>query len=141
MTVTLQGDVEGRESRDVVATIPIARYRRDVGAGTDAGTPPVVAVASAPAVQVLENPPTEGNPTSSLSPAELATFAQRTYDVSDPRKAGDRSVTMLGTDTTLQYYVGTAEQENRTVPVAVHTATVEHEGDFITLAAAVRHRT
>ena len=48
----LEGDIEVREFVDVVATVPVSRYRRS----TDGG-PAVVAVAASPEVQVIEDPP------------------------------------------------------------------------------------
>ena len=47
----LEGDIEVREFVDVVATVPVSRYRRS----TDGG-PAMVAVAASPEVQVIEDP-------------------------------------------------------------------------------------
>ena len=135
----LEGDIEVREFVDVVATVPVSRYRRS----TDGG-PAVVAVAASPEVQVIEDPSIDRDPLSALSTARLVGAVQQTYDASDLSETGRREVTLLGTETDLVTYRGRARltengtaserpAENRTV--AVHVARAAHDGDVVTVVA------
>lgn len=130
VTVTLQGDVEGRESKDVTATVPVTTYRMS-------GDPPaVVAVVSSPSVEVIENPPKSRDPLATLSTAELVTFVQPTYAApADLERTGTRTVTALEAEGELVSHRGTATYDGSTVEVQVHVARIPHDGDVVTVVA------
>lgn len=130
LTTTLKGDIEAQESKDVVAEIPVSLYRRP-------GDPPsVVAVASSPVVQLLENPPRSSDPLSTLSTAELVAFVQTTYgDVGGIERTDDRTVTVLGEETTLVTYRGTATAAGTALDVRLRVGRVRDDGDVVTVVA------
>lgn len=127
ITVVLQGDIEGRESADVSATVPVATYER--------GSPPtIVAVASSPYVQVIDNPPKGGDPLSERSPAGVAAIVQDTYaEVSDLDAVESRPVTLLGNESELTTYEGTATRDGESVDVRVDLVRARHDGDVVTV--------
>lgn len=129
LTVTLQGDIEGRESVDVAATIPVATYRR----GGDA--PTVVTVAASPAIEVIENPRRVRDPVGSLSPVERVGFLQDAYDVSDLSEAGTETVTVFGSEATLRTFEGTATRDGEPVDVTVLALAVRHDDDVVHVVA------
>jgi len=127
LTVTLQGDIEGRESVDVAATVPTATYDR----GTDGG-PAVGAVAASPAVTVIDNPERVRDPLGSLSPAERAAFVQDAYgEVRDLTAGETATVTARATAATLRRYRGTATREGERVSVAVAHVAVRAGDDAV----------
>ncbi|PSP77324.1 hypothetical protein BRC81_10115 [Halobacteriales archaeon QS_1_68_20] len=131
LTVTLQADVEGRESVDVNATVPVERYRR-----TTADGPAVLAVASSPSVTVIENPPKSRDPLGERSTAGLVTLLQSTYeDPTDLSSTSSRPVETLDREAELVTYRGTAIRDGERVDVAVHVLTVEHEDNVVTAVA------
>lgn len=130
LTTTVEGDIQGRASEDVVATIPVALYR------TSGDPPSVVAVASSPVVQLLENPPRSSDPLSTLSTAELVAFVQTTYgDVGDIERVDDRTVTVSGEETALVTYRGTATVAGAALDVRVGVVRVHDEGDVVAVVA------
>lgn len=128
VTVTLQGDVEGRESTDVAATIPVRTYR-------NADDQRVIGVAASPFVRVIDNPPSGGDPLGTRSPAEQAAFVQSTYADFDIEAAGERSVTLLGNETTMTTYRGTATRDGERVDVRTVIVRARHDGDVVTVVA------
>lgn len=130
LTTTLEGDIEAQASEDVVATIPVAQYRRP-------GDPPsILAVASSPVVQILENPPRSSDPLSTLSTADLVGFVQTTYgNVGELERVDDRTVTVLDEETSLVTYRGTATAAGTALDVRVSVARVRDDGDVVTVVA------
>lgn len=129
--VTLEGDVAVTERQPVNATIPVATYRRSTESG-----PSVVAVASSPLVQVVEDPPESRDPLSTLPTAELVSFVQSTYEEPEAlSEAGTRQVDLLGEEDELTTYHGTADRDGDSVDVAVHVVRTNHEGDVVTVVA------
>lgn len=124
VTLEIQGDVQLQGSRDVTATVPIRRYNRD-----ERGA--VLAVASTPAVQPVEGQPYYRDPLATKSPAEQVTFLQPEYDVSDLEQVDNTTVTVLGNETGLQTYTGSAGGED----VRVFLTRVRHGSDFVTVVA------
>lgn len=130
LATTLEGDIEGRASEDVTATVPVALYR------TDGDPPSVVAVASSPAVRLLENPPRSSDPLAALSTAELVAFVQTTYrDVGGVEWIENRTVTGLGEEATLVAYRGSATAGGTALDVRVGVVRVRDEGDVVTVVA------
>lgn len=95
----LEGDISVTEVVDVRATVPVARYRRSTSDG-----PAVVAVASSPSVQLVENPPITRDPLSTLSPTALARFVQSTYPLDVVSDAAESEVTVGGESVRLLTY-------------------------------------
>lgn len=126
VSVTVEGDVEAKEHQDVMATVPVALYRRSTAAG-----PAIVAVAASPSVQVIENPPMSADPLATLSTAELAAFVQSAYEPTDLQETETTSVQLLGDETDLVTYEGpggdSAEQ------IVVRVARTESGGDVVTI--------
>ncbi len=68
-------------------------------------------------------------------PAIVAT-AQTTYsDPGDLERVQNRTATLLGTETTVEQFAGTATRDGETVAVTVHVTTVDHEGDRVRAVA------
>lgn len=127
ITVTLQADVEGRESQDVVATVPVRAYRSADGVA-------VVAVAASPYVEVIENPPTGGDPLSERDTAALLALVQDDYAApEDVREVGTESVTALGERAEMVRYAGTARRDGERREVVASVVRVRHEGDVVTV--------
>lgn len=124
VTLEIHGDVQLRGSRDVTATVPIRRYHRNETGG-------VVAVASTPAVQPVEGQPFYRDPLATKSPAEQANFLQSTYQVSGLEQVDNATVSVLGNETGLHTYSGTADGTD----VRVYLMRVQHGGDFVTVLA------
>jgi hypothetical protein len=128
VSASIQGDVELHASRAVRATTARVVYRRG-----DA----VFATYSVPAVTLLpQSARIVRNPAATLSTAELVERAQPTYaDVSGLTESGTSTVSMLGNETTLTTYRGTATRGGESVDVAVLVATVRHDDAFVTAVA------
>lgn len=132
LRVDLEGDIEVSEFQDVVATVPVSRYRRSTPEG-----PVVVSVAASPNVQVVENPPVDRDPLSTLSTARLAGTVQSAYDVANLSERRTREVTLLGSETDLVTYHGRGRRNGTDRrQVAVHVARAAHAGDVVTVVAA-----
>lgn len=128
VSVSMQGDVEIQATRDVNATLQVARYRRS----TDAG-PAALAVVSSPAVNPLDDQfDVSEDPLATLETAEVVNRAQDAYEVTGLQQVGETErVTVLGNGTRLAVYEATADGE----PVTVYAGAVEHEGDFVHVVA------
>lgn len=130
-------------SRDVTAQTWVAGYSKTT---SDDDTAAVV-LYSSPNVEVADR---SVNPLSQLSNRELIQFGIDRMtdlrgvggieDVSDLRETGTRNVTMLGTDTELVSYTGTAVVDGRRVAVVFNLAMVEH-GDDIVVALGIHEET
>lgn len=128
ISARIQGDVTLQTTRVVNASVAVAEYRR----GTD-GPPAVLGLYSVPGVQPFESANLTKNPAESLDAAALAVRAQSTFvDVRDVEKRGERTVAMLGTQTTLARYTATAAAGGSGVEVDISVATVRHDGDYVT---------
>lgn len=121
-------------SRNITAETWVAGYSRTT---TDNDTAAVI-LYSSPNVELAG---TSVNPLRQLANRELIQFGiDRVTDlrgfggienVSDLRETGTRNVTMLGTQTQLVSYTGTAEVDGRRVAVVANLAMVEHGGDIV----------
>ena len=119
---SISGDVELQANRDVRATTPVRVYRSGDS---------VVAVVSTPVVKPIENQPIYRDPLATRSAAEQVNYAQSVYDVSGLEAVGERNRTVLGNESTVRTYAGTASGTD----VTVRVARVRHEGDFVTVVA------
>lgn len=129
---SVSGDVELNVDQPVSARLDVARYRRNASGG-----PAVVAVVTGPAVDVgPEGISLVRNPVESADEAAVAGLVQGEYlDLSGLSASGSRTVTMLGNETTLRTYAGTATRAGESVEVTVALASVRADGDFVTVVA------
>ncbi|MFB6205201.1 MAG: DUF6517 family protein [Haloglomus sp.] len=130
VTVSIQGDIQIESTREVNATLAVARYDRT----TDAGTA-VFAAASSPAVYLLEDTANVSrNPLATVDTAALVDRSQDAYDVSGLERTGaTQRVTVLGNETDLTVYGGIADGGR----VTVYVGTVRAGADFVSVVAVV----
>lgn len=118
---TVSGDVSVRAVVDVDVTTPVREYR---GEGVAVG------VVSTPAVQPVEGRGAFRDPLTELTPAEQAAHAQSAYSVTDLGEGERvRNVTLLGTETPLHRFEGTADGE----AVSVYLTRARDGDDFVTV--------
>lgn len=92
------------------------------------------AAASTPAVEIAGE---THNPLAEYDGGELIRrFSGRYGPVENVSAAGSRTVTALATETTVEKYHAEATVEGRRVPVALHVATIRHEGDLVIAVGA-----
>lgn len=128
ISATVQGDVELRTTRRVNVTTVSVAYDRAEGEG-----PPVAfGTYSVPAVRPFQRADLTKNPAAGLSPAELATRSQHTYEISETSETGRATLTLLGTETRATRYAASATRDGERVAVVVTVATVAHGGDHVT---------
>lgn len=125
------------QTREVVVTNHVAEYARSVDAGPlGSGEFARFVVVSTPAVDVLGQ---TFNPVGDMSNRELAELAQDQYeDLRNLQPAGERSVTVLGTDVTVSRFTAdaTVAGTDQTMAVTLHVTRVRDGGDFIVVIAA-----
>lgn len=118
---TVTGDVSVRAVVDVDVTTPVREYRGDGVA---------VGVVSTPAVRPIEGRGPFRDPLAELTPAEQVAHAQSQYRVADLDEGERvRNVTLLGSETPLRRFEGTADGE----PVIVSLTRAKHGDDFVTV--------
>lgn len=128
ISATVQGDVELRTTRRANVTTVSVAYERP----REEGPPAAFGTYSVPSVRPFERADLTKNPAAGLSSAELATRAQRTYEIRGTSETGTATVTLLGNETRATRYTATATVDGEEVPVVVTAATVRHEGDHVT---------
>lgn len=118
------------QQRTVKVTNHVARYGREVDLGPlgqqELG---VFVVLSTPEVEVLGR---TFNPVGDMSNRELLQRLQGNYqslEVGD--RVGTTQVQVLGEDTALETYDGTASVEGREVDIRIRITRVTHEGDYV----------
>jgi len=125
--------VELEGERDVEATLQVSAYR----AGSSPPTPTLLVVSS-PAVRSIENVDETADPARAVALPELLVTVQDQYaDVRDRSQVGERSVTLLGNETTLETYQATATVDGESVTVSVRVATVRDGDDYVTVVGIV----
>lgn len=137
-TQELQQEVSAAgQTREVVVTNHVAEYARSVDAGPlGAGEFARFVVVSTPAVDVLGR---TFNPVGDMSNRELAELAQDQYeDLRNLQPAGERSLTVLGSETTVSRFTADASLQGsgQSVEVTLHVTRVRDGGDFIVVIAA-----
>jgi hypothetical protein len=137
-TQELQREVSAAgQTREVVVTNHVAEYARSVDAGPlGSGEFARFVVVSTPAVDVLGQ---TFNPVGDMSNRELAELAQEQYeDLRNLQPAGERSVTVLGTDATVSQFTADARvaDTDRTMKVTLHVTRVRDGDDFIVIIGA-----
>lgn len=129
-TITRNFSAAG-QTRTVTVTNQVTEYKRQISI-------PIVedqelarfTVLSTPKVQVLNR---TFNPVANLSNRQLAQQFQEKYEtIDDVQHAGDRSVTVLGQETTVSKFSARAKiVDGQTIDVYFHIAQVDHGDDFI----------
>lgn len=131
-TIDVSGDVEMTVNYQVRATAQQAVYRK-----SDAELPSVFALFSVPLVSP-DSVDVSIDPMGDRPLSEVAARSQETYaDFGDLEHVTNASVTLLGTETTLQKYATTADADGNTVDVYVYVAVVEHDGDVVRAVAVL----
>lgn len=126
---SVSGDVELEATKDVEATFRVTKYRRS-------GAPPTPSalVVSSPAVQPIENVNESVDPARSVSLSELLALTQDQYaDVGNVSQVDERSIGLLGEETTLRTYRATASVDGDAVDIRLHVATVRDGADYVTV--------
>ncbi|MDZ7702607.1 MAG: DUF6517 family protein [Halobacteriales archaeon] len=125
------------QTREVIATNHIAEYARTIDAGPmGSGEFARFVVVSTPAVEVLGK---TFNPVGEMSNRELAELAQDQYQgLSNIAEEGERSVTLLGSQTTVTRFSADAmvQGTGQTVELTLHVTRLRHGDDFIVIIAA-----
>ena len=118
---TVSGDVSVQAVVEVDVTTPVREYR---GEGVAVG------VVSTPAVRPIEGRGAFRDPLAELSPEEQVAHAQSAYSVTGLGD-GERleNVTLLGTETPLRKFEGTAGGD----AVTVYLTRAKHGDDFVTV--------
>jgi len=128
-TVSREFTVAG-QTRQVNVTNSLAQYDRSVDLGPlgeQRGA--VFATFASPQVDVLGQ---SFNPISDMSNEELLSeFGSQYGGLSVGEQVDNRTHTVLGTQTGVEKYDGTAELGGTTVDVYVHVTTVKHDGDYV----------
>jgi len=133
LTESIQGDVELSSTREIRAKTSLRTYERTTDVGRAA-----VAVYAVPGVKLFENRNLTTNPARDLSTAELVNRTRPSGGgVSDLSRTGTRTVTLLGTETTLTAFRANATRGGERTRIRVLVSTVERGGDFVTVAAVV----
>jgi hypothetical protein len=131
LDVDLSGDVELSSSPEVEAQTKVAEYR-----GTSGEPPAVFSVYATPAVRPVESIDETVNLAMQGDTADLATDAQTLYtDVRNVEHVENRTVTLLGNETTLRVYEASATADGEQVDVVLSVASVEHGGDYVTVVS------
>lgn len=137
-TVTRSFSAAG-ESREVEVTNWVARYERtlELGALGDQELGVFVAL-STPQVRVLDR---TFNPVGEMSNREVLQRIQSRYE---GFSVGDRvdttGLTVLGEDTEVEKFAGTATFQGQDIDLFIHITTVAHEEDFVVPVAVYPQR-
>ncbi|ACV48216.1 MULTISPECIES: DUF6517 family protein [Halomicrobium] len=128
-TVSREFTVAG-QSRQVNVTNHLAQYERSIDLGPlGEQRAAVFATFSSPEVSVASQ---TFNPLSDMSNRELLSQFSSSYDgLSVGQRVENRTHTVLGTETGVQKYGGTAELGGQSIDVYIHVTTVKHDGDYV----------
>lgn len=125
------------QTREVVVTNHVAEYARTIDAGPlGSGEFARFIVVSTPAVEVLGQ---TYNPVGEMSNRELAELAQDQYqDLENLESAGERRVSVLGTQATVSRFTADASLQgtSQSVELTLHVTRIRDGGDFIVVIAA-----
>jgi hypothetical protein len=125
------------QTREVVVTNHVAEYARTIDAGPlGSGELARFVVVSTPAVEVLGQ---TFNPVGEMSNRELAELAQEQYqDLENLEPAGERRVSVLGTQATVSRFTAdaTLEGTGQSVELTLHVTRIRDGGDFLVIIAA-----
>jgi hypothetical protein len=125
-TITIQGDVQSNPTFAVTATVHRTVYARPLDGGRA-----TVGLLSVPTVRPSEALASRINPVGDRAPAALVANATG-LTASGLTHRENRTVTMLGNETTLQVYDGTVTRDGTRTDVRVAVATVRAGTDEVT---------
>lgn len=131
-TLDVSGDVELVVDYHVDATAQRAVYR-----DADADPPSVFALYSVPLVSP-DQIDVRIDPLGDRSTADVAALAQGVYgEFGALEHVTNRTVSLLGSETTVANYRTTARSDGTSVDVSVYVAAVEHDGDVVRAVAVL----
>jgi hypothetical protein len=118
------------QTRTVNVTNHLHQYDREVDLGpVGSQRAAVFATIATPEVDVAGQ---TFNPIDDLSNRELLSRFESEYDgLSVGQQVDNRTHTVLGTETGVEKYEGTADLDSTSVDVYIHVTTVKHESDFV----------
>jgi len=127
------------QTRNVTVTSWVSQYQRSVDLGALGSQPAAVFVAiSTPQVDVLGR---TFNPVGDMSNRELLEQLQSQYGrIQVGPQADSQNVTVLGSETTVSKFAGTATLGGTSVDVYIHVTKVKHDGDFVVAVAIYPQR-
>ena len=128
-TVSRNFTVAG-QTRQVEVTNHLSQYERSVELGPLGDLQAAVfATFTSPEVEIASR---SFNPISEMSNRELLSRFTSEYDgLSVGEQVENRTHTVLGTETGVEKYEGTADLGGQSVDVYIHVTTVEHDGDYV----------
>jgi hypothetical protein len=126
-TITIQGDVQANPTFEVRATVHRAVYRRSLDGGSA-----TVALLSVPTVRPSEQLASRIDPFRERTPAETVANATGVA-AADLRHRGNRTVRMLGNETTMRLFDGTVGRDGASTAATVGLATVRDGTDEVTV--------
>jgi hypothetical protein len=125
------------QTREVVVTNQVTEYARTIDIGPlGSGEFARFVVVSTPAVEVLGQ---TFNPVGEMSNREPAELAQAQYQgLENPETAGERRVSVLGTQATVSRFTAdaTLQGTGQSVELTLHVTRIRDGGDFIVVIAA-----
>lgn len=130
-TVSINRTLEAAgQSRQVTVRNKVATYEKSLSLGPlGSAKLGVFALVSSPAVEVAGE---TLNPVGDYDNDRLVgLFASNYGGLSDVSQVSERTVTTLGSETTVTKYAATATFSGRQVDVYVHVTKVRHESDFV----------
>ena len=128
-TVSRNFTVAG-QTRQVEVTNHLSQYDRSVNLGPLGELrASVFATFTSPEVEIATR---SFNPISEMSNRELLSRFSSEYEgLSVGEQVENRTHTVLGTETGVEKYEGTADLGGQQVDVYIHVTTVQHEGDYV----------
>lgn len=129
-TITIQGDVQANPTFEVHAAVHRAVYRRSLDGGAA-----TVALLSVPTVKPSDQLASRVDPFRDRTPAETVENATGAA-ASDLRHRGNRTVTVLGNETTMRLFEGTVARDGGETDATVGVAAVRDGTDEVTVVVA-----
>jgi hypothetical protein len=133
----------GGTERDVTVTNHLTQYERSVSVGDQERPLAFALTFTTPSISFAGQ---EYNPVSDWGPTEIVENTEDTIEdridgeVRDVSEAGERSATVLGTETNVTVLDVTATVDGTNVQFRVPVTKVRHEGDFVLVATMYPER-
>ncbi|MGA9400353.1 DUF6517 family protein [Haladaptatus sp.] len=122
------------QSRDVKVTNWVAQYHKSIGIeGVGEQTVATFTVVSSPSVSVGKK---SFNPLAKFDNRDLVEkFVAGYANVRDVKTVGSKNVTLLGKETKVTEFTGTAKTHGVSIDVTIQATKVKHDGDWIVVLA------
>lgn len=137
--ITRRVEVAG-STRDVTVTNYATPYERQVTLAGSERTLAGAAVFTTPSISFVGQ---EYNPVADQSPKALLERTSEQFagqldggSIEDIQQVDERTLTVLGSDTTVSVFDATTTYQGSEIPVRILVAKVKHDGDFVIVAAA-----